>query len=188
MYSTYYGLKLTQSLKGKTMPPPEVRRQNIIFKLLNKSEEIILGYSVLAIALLTVSQVFTRTFFKFGYGWLEQVGGHTLVMITLIGASLGVKHDKHFKMNAMIENIPAKYKRIIGIVSNLICSLFFIFIVFYGTVQTITLFQFGTKTSALGLPFFIVYIPIPLFSLVIFIRYAIAAFDLLYEKKEDSLL
>jgi C4-dicarboxylate transporter DctQ subunit len=142
----------------------------------NLTEEYLLAYSVVIMATITVAQIVSRTFFHFGFGWVEQVGGHTLAMITFLGASIAVKNDKHFKMAALIENIPIQLKNTFGIITNLGCSLFFIVIVYQGFLHTHTLYKYGTKTAALSMPFFIVYLPIPLFSITISLRYGIAAY------------
>jgi TRAP-type C4-dicarboxylate transport system permease small subunit len=146
-------------------------------KLYNNFEGYLLAYSILILATLTVLQIIARTFFDFGFGWLEQVGGHTLVMITLLGASIAVKKDKHFKMGALIENLSKQTRHLLGIFTNLLCGLFFTIIVYEGFIQTFTLYKYGTKTAALSMPFFIVYLPIPIFSISICVRYGIASYN-----------
>jgi C4-dicarboxylate transporter DctQ subunit len=149
----------------------------IVFKkVFNRAEESLLAYSIVTMAVITVAQIITRTFFHFGFGFVEQVGGHTLVMVTFLGASIAVKQDKHFRMGALVENLPNKPRRMLGVIVNLGCALFFLIIVYQGVFQTLTLYNYGTKTSALSMPFFLVYIPIPLFSIGISIRYGIAAY------------
>lgn len=147
-----------------------------IKKAFNLAEECLLAYSIVAMAVVTVAQIISRTLLDFGFGWVEQVGGHTLVLVTFLGASIAVKQDKHFKMAALIENIPAKFKNILGFITNLGCGLFFMIIVYQGFIHTHTLYKYGTKTAALSMPFFIAYLPIPLLSISICIRYGISAY------------
>ena len=142
-----------------------------IVKIFNYLEEYLLACVVLALAILTVIQVMTRFSAGFGFFWLEETGRHVLIFITFLGASLGVKYGTHFSMTAVERSVPAAISHVLKAIVNLACSLFFILIVYYGFGHVIHLQKLGVTTTTLLIPFYIPYLAIPVFSMVISLRF-----------------
>ena len=142
-----------------------------IVKIFNYLEEYLLACVMLAFAVLTVIQVMTRYSTGFGFFWLEETGRHVLIFITFLGASLGVKYGSHFSMTAVERSVPAAISHVLKAIANLACSLFFMVIVYYGFSHVIHLQRFGVTTATLLIPFYIPYLPIPVFSIVISLRF-----------------
>jgi TRAP-type C4-dicarboxylate transport system permease small subunit len=68
-----------------------------------------------------------------------------------------------------LKNVTAK--RALRVVINLIGCAMFAIIAFYGWKQVMKLHMFGTLTSALKIPKYITYIPIPFFSAIMAVRF-----------------
>ncbi len=141
-----------------------------IIKVLNRLEEYLLGGIILGLAGIVTVQVFTRRV-GIGFFWLNETGRHLLIFITFLGASLGVKYGVHFAMTALQERGPLPVRHVLKAITNLACSLFFLLIIYYGFSYVVHLQRIGVTTATLGIPRFITYLPIPVFSIGISIRF-----------------
>lgn len=141
-----------------------------MIKVLNWLEEFLLGSLVVALAVVVTVQVVTRRF-GIGFFWLEETGRHILIFSTFLGASLAVKYGVHFAMTALQTRGPIAGRHVMAAVTNFACSLFFALIVYYGFVYVFHLQRLGVRTATFGIPRFIPYLPIPIFSIDISIRF-----------------
>jgi C4-dicarboxylate transporter DctQ subunit len=114
--------------------------------------------------------VVTRRF-GVGFLWLEETSRYILIFSTFLGASLAVKYGVHFAMTALQTRGPIAGRHVMVAATNLACSLFFLLIVYYGFVYVLHLQRLGVKTAILGIPRFVPYLPIPIFSIGISIRF-----------------
>ena len=141
-----------------------------IIRILNRLEEYLLGCTILAVAGIVTAQVFTR-WFGIGFFWIDETGRQILIFVTFLGASMGVKYGSHFAMTALQESGPIVNRHVLKAITNLACALFFVIIIYQGFAYVLYLKKLGVTTATLGLPRFIPYLPIPVFSVVISLRF-----------------
>ena len=137
---------------------------------INGIEEYTLGLSLLALAMFSCLQVVTRYAFNYSFTWFEELSRYACVFITFLGASLGLKYSTHFAMTAVVDSLPDRAKKLIYSLVYLVCALFFMVVVYYGTVHCLKHYRFGNLSAALRLPMYIPYLPIPVFSAVMAVR------------------
>jgi len=141
-----------------------------IIRILNRLEEYLLGCTILAVAGIITAQVFTR-WFGVGFFWIDETGRQILIFVTFLGASMGVKYGIHFAMTALQEGGPIVTRHALKAITNLACALFFLVIIYHGFSYVLYLQRLGVTTATLGLPRYIPYLPIPVFSIGISVRF-----------------
>jgi C4-dicarboxylate transporter, DctQ subunit len=135
-----------------------------LVKKCNKIEEGLLAFSLLGIALLTFVETALRYTISYTFPWFGEFANYTMIFCTYLGASIGVKYGTHFSMEALTEFCPDRTSHFLKAAAYLLSGVTMILIVYYGTLHLLKLKSFGVKSSAMQLPMYIPYIPIPLFS------------------------
>jgi C4-dicarboxylate transporter DctQ subunit len=142
-----------------------------ILRILNHIEELVLGFTLLGLAVFVFIQVVLRYGFHFAFSWAEELGRYLTIFMTFLGASLGVKYGTHFSMEALVHYLPERFRHLVKAAANLICGLFFVLVIFFAWSQIKDLHKYGASTATLRVPMYIPYIPIPLFSITIALRF-----------------
>jgi TRAP-type C4-dicarboxylate transport system permease small subunit len=145
-----------------------------IIKILGHFEELALAYVSLTLGILIVLEIILRTTGITAFFWLEELGRYVLIFMTLCGASLAVKYGRHPSMTALFNIVPTPVGHVIKGIAWLFLSVFFAFIDYYAWSHIGHINKLGLRTSTLGVPFTIPYLPIGIFFLVISIRYFLA--------------
>lgn len=144
--------------------------ENLIKKL-NKVEESIVGMSLLGLAVLTFIETGLRYTISYTFSWFGEFANYMMIFCTYLGAAIGVKYGTHFSMEALTEYCPDRVSHLLKTVAYLISSAVCILFVYYGIVHILKVQSFGVKSPAMQLRMFIPYIPIPLFSIIMAIRF-----------------
>ena len=139
---------------------------NKFFLFLNRLEEYTLALTLLALAVFSTIQVFTRYLFGVSFAWFEELSRFSCVFITFLGASLGFKHSTHFAMTALVNKMPPRVKNGAMAAVFLLSALFFAIVAYYGLLHCHKQLKFGTLSAAMRLPMYIPYLPIPFFSVI----------------------
>jgi C4-dicarboxylate transporter DctQ subunit len=135
-------------------------------------EKHVLVWTILALAFAGFVQVLTRYLLNYSFTWYEELSRYTGVFIAFLGSGLGVKYGMHFSMDAISKMLARPWKNILDAASNLVCSIFFLLVAYYSWKLVAKAFGYGTTSAAVGLPMWLAYLPIPLFSMVIAFRHA----------------
>jgi hypothetical protein len=86
------------------------------WKLLNNIEELFLGYTLLILAFGATYQVTMRYGFGIAYDWFEEWARYLTVLITFVGAGLGVKYGTHFSMEALTQYAPDRFAHLVKVI------------------------------------------------------------------------
>jgi C4-dicarboxylate transporter, DctQ subunit len=152
--------------------PPLAYLMTRFVRVLNSLEEWTLVLILLGLALVSFVQVICRYLFGFSFTWMEEVGRHVSIFIAFLGAAIGVKYGTHFSMDLMYERVQNdRFRHFLKIVINIISGLILFVVAWYGWQQTMKLQQFGVLTPVLKLPKYWAYLPIPIFSIIMGIRF-----------------
>ena len=144
---------------------------NNLIKRLNKFEEGVLAYTLLAIAFFTFIETVLRYTISYTFTWFNELANYTIIFCTYLGASIGVKYGTHFSMEALTEYCPDKVSHLLKTAAYFISGIMAVLFVYYGTKHLFSLKSFGVKSSAMQIPMYIPYIPIPLFSISMAFRF-----------------
>jgi C4-dicarboxylate transporter DctQ subunit len=144
-------------------------------KIINSIEELLVGYVLLILAFGATYQVVMRYGFNIAYDWLEEWARYFTVLITFVGAGLGVKYGTHFSMEALTQFAPDRLAHLLKVTSNLVAALVIGVVCYFSWVQIGKLMRFEVLTPATQVPMWIPYLPIGIFSGVISFRFFIQA-------------
>ena len=137
-------------------------------KLINNIEEYSVVLILLGLAFVSFVEVICRYVLSFSFTWMEEVCRYGGVLVTFLGASLGVKYGIHFSMDLLFERVDNdRFRHGLQVVMNVVSGLMFLVIVWYGWAQTMKMYQLGPKMAVLPLYKYWAYVPIPLFSIFI---------------------
>lgn len=153
---------------------------------IDRLENWILVWTILALAMMGFVQVITRYCFHYSFSWFEEAGRYLGIFITFFGAAIGVKSSSHFAMDFFVRRLKRPWQNRLRALTAVIAGLFCFFVVWYSCKIVLRLHGFGSTTPAMQLPMFMVYLPIPFFSLVMGFRYLWQAIMLWKESDEPS--
>lgn len=129
------------------------------------------GLVLLAICLVTFIQTFLRYTVSYSFPWFQESANYTLVLVTYLGAAIGVKYGSHFSMEALTEYAPDKVAHLLKGAAYFVSGLAAVLVVIYGFQHISQIRSFGVKTPALQMPMFIPYLPIPLLAVPMGLRF-----------------
>jgi C4-dicarboxylate transporter DctQ subunit len=144
---------------------------NDLITKLNKLEEGVLAYALLGIAVFTFVETVLRYTISYTFVWFNEAANYTIIFCTYLGASVGVKYGTHFSMEALTEYCPDKVSHLLKTLAYFLSGVMAVLFVYYGTKHLFSLKSFGVTSSAMQIPMYIPYIPIPLFSISIAFRF-----------------
>ena len=94
--------------------------------------------------------------------WSEELARYCFIWMIYIGISLGVKEQKHVRIDAFLLLLNQKGQMILNFIVNLFFMAFAIFVIIYGTEIANQLLQFGQKSAAIRIPMGYVYMATPI--------------------------
>jgi len=144
---------------------------------LNRIEEGFAAFSLLGIALLTFVETALRYTANHTFTWFGEVANYTMIFCTYLAASIGIKYGTHFSMEAITEYAPDRVSHLMKTVAYFLSGLVTILFVWYGVKHILMLKGFGVKSSAMQIPMYLPYIPIPLFALTMTFRFFALSFS-----------
>jgi C4-dicarboxylate transporter, DctQ subunit len=143
-----------------------------LIRVLNSLEEWTLVLILLVLAAVAFAQVISRYIFGFSFTWMEEIGRNISVLIAFLGAAIGVKYGTHFSMDLVYERVHSdRFRHLLKILVNVISGVIVLVIAWYGWQQTMKLRQFGVLTPVLKMPKYLTYLPIPIFSVIMGLRF-----------------
>ena len=117
---------------------------------------------ILVIALLTIANVFCRTFLGFSVAFAEEVSQFLIVMVTFVGLSYGASQGRHIRMTALYDELPDGPKRVLTIFICFSTSALLFFLAGYAVSYCFTVGTLGTVSPVLQIPLAWVYLSAPL--------------------------
>jgi len=107
-----------------------------IIKFLLKIKEILItiekslaGISLLALLILSLSQVIMRNLFEVGFSDIDTITRHLVLFVTFMGAALVSEGNQHIKIDCVTSVInnakKERLKKPLLLISSFICSIFF---------------------------------------------------------------
>lgn len=140
-------------------------------KKLNRIEEGFAAFSLLGIALLTFIETALRYTVNYTFSWFGEAANYTMIFCTYLAASIGIKYGTHFSMEAITEYAPDRVSHFLKVVAYFISGIVTLLFVYYGARHLMTLKMYGVTSSAMQIPMYLPYIPIPLFAITMSFRF-----------------
>ncbi len=136
----------------------------------NKIEEKIMVYSLLFTVVLIFYQIVMRHVFNNSSFWSEELARYIFMWQIWIGASTGMRDDKHIKIELLTSLLKEKGKIFMALLSNILLFAFCVFLVIKGFEYISFVAGLNMETPALRIPFAIVYSCLPVSSVAMGLR------------------
>lgn len=155
-------------------------------KIYNRLEELTLTITLLGLASVAFIQVCTRYTMGISFDWFEEGGRYLGVFITFLGASVGVKRGIHFSMEIVVNALPLKHASRLRAIIAFFSSYCFFMVAWYGHKIVLRNYKYGITSASIEAPMWLVYLPIPVFSVLIAMRFFGVGVGKLFEKQIEE--
>ena len=146
------------------------------FTFINRVENITLVWTILALAAIGFVQVIARYVFNYSFTWFEELGRYVGVFVAFLGASIGVRTGSHFTMDLVVSHIRRPWQGLVRAFTNCLAAGFFIIVAYHSWKILLRMYGYETTSPTMQIPMYIAYLPIPVFSVFIAVRFLIQAF------------
>jgi len=136
-----------------------------------KIEELLVAIILFIMATIAFINVLSRYIFHFSFAFTEEIEVNLFIWLTVIGIAIAFERGSHLGMVTLYKKLPKGIRKGVAIISGLLSTILFLLVDIYAIkeiYQDITLFH--ATSEALGIPFWVYTIGIPIFSVFIFIR------------------
>tara|TARA_B100000614_G_scaffold197033_1_gene178256 strand:- start:233 stop:721 length:489 start_codon:yes stop_codon:yes gene_type:complete len=158
-----------------------------ILQYLDRVENIALVWTILSLALIGFVQVIARYVFNYSFTWYEELGRYLGVFIAFLGASIGVKTGSHFTMDLVVSKMGQPLQGLVKGLTNILSALFFFTVAWYSWKIVLRMHGYETTSPTMEIPMYIAYLPIPVFSIVIGIRFVAKAVEFLRGLNQEAI-
>lgn len=133
---------------------------NLLKKIDEKFEEVILGSLLIGIACVIMLQIVLRLM-KMSLPWPEELARYFYVWSVFLSLSYLIRTRTNLRVDLLLNFLPDKLERILEVILQMINAAFF-GTLFYHSFSVITAVRMSSQTSpALEIPMYLVYLVVP---------------------------
>lgn len=147
-----------------------------VFAAIQRVEEVFLAGGILAIATLTIGNVFARTLTGRSLAFAEEISQFAMIFVTFIGASYAASKGRHIRMTAIYDNLSRRAQKAIMLAITAITAVLMLVLTYYAVDYALTVRALGTVSPALQVPLWLIYLAAPVGLALAGIQYAMAFF------------
>ncbi|WP_029265983.1 TRAP transporter small permease [Virgibacillus alimentarius] len=133
-------------------------------------EYTILASSMAIMAIITFANVLSRFFFGLSLSFTEEVTINLFVLLTFVGASVGIYKGAHLGFNLLYEKANNVNKVISSIFVGAVIAFFFFVVAYHGLDIVSAQWERGQTTPALGWPQWVFSSAVPFGAVLCIIR------------------
>ncbi|MDV2582227.1 TRAP transporter small permease [Alkalibacillus haloalkaliphilus] len=137
---------------------------------LNNIEEFIVVSVLAVMSIIAFTNVLTRNVLGISLSFTEEVTVNLFVLLTFVGAAIGVRKHAHLGFTLIFDIAPKNLKKVISIVVTLISVFFFITIAYFGYEMIEFQRMINSTTPALGWPRWLFSLALPVGAALCIIR------------------
>jgi C4-dicarboxylate transporter, DctQ subunit len=134
-------------------------------------ERYFLGGTVFFTSLLLLINVIMRYIFNSAIYWAEELVRYLMVWVIFVGGSQVAKHEGHIAVDILYRAVSVRAKLFLDYLVNVIAIIFCLILAYYSFLQVMHVYSSHQISPALELPMWLVYLSIPLGSILMVIRY-----------------
>lgn len=157
----------------------------------SKIEELIATIGLGAMSIITIVAVFFRYVLHSPITWSEEAARYLMIWSTLLGISIATKQKAHLGIDIFVSMAPKKIQRILEIFSWSMLIVMYLFLVWTSILFILTAIKTGNVTPMLRIPFYIIYLALPIgfgLSAIRGLQVLIAIIKGVEEKSEEVLI
>jgi C4-dicarboxylate transporter DctQ subunit len=142
-----------------------------MLKILDTFERLLVGWFILASALLAFFLVILRYFFGKGLTWGSEAVILLMVWSAFFGAGIAIREKGHIELEVVRDLLPPAYRLPVVVLADLLCVGMTLFIMIFGVKWTLFLYHSGGIDVATEIPEWIIFLCVPLAGLTMTIRF-----------------
>ena len=142
-----------------------------MLKILDIFERLLVGWFMLASAMLAFLLVILRYFFGKGLTWGSEAVILLMVWAAFFGAGIAIREKSHIELEVVRDLLPPAFRLPIIVLADLLCVGMMLFIMIFGVKWTLFLHHSGGIDVATEIPEWIIFLCVPLAGLTMTIRY-----------------
>ena len=151
-----------------------VRICSTISKAIERVEELILAVSILGIALLAIANVIARTLFSTSLAFASEVSQFLIIAVCFIGMSYAAAQGRHIRMSAIYDQFSLPVRKVLMLGITLVTGALMITFGIYSCYYVFIVYRLGGRYPTLDVPFFVVYLVVPIGFFLAAIQYVLA--------------
>jgi TRAP-type C4-dicarboxylate transport system permease small subunit len=141
-----------------------------VSKLLQKIEYVILVVSLSVMSIITFANVIARYFLNIALGFSEEITLNLFVLLTFVGASVGIHRRAHLAFDALLGVVKGYWKLGLVLFVGAITTILFAIICYFGIKIVMFQYNISLVTPSLGWPQWVFTSGLALGSLLCVIR------------------
>ncbi|MBN1849792.1 MAG: TRAP transporter small permease [Deltaproteobacteria bacterium] len=142
-----------------------------MLKILDFFEKLLVGWFILASALLAFLLVVLRYFFGRGLTWGSEMVIVLMVWAAFFGAGIAIREKSHIELEVVRDQLPPAFRLPVIVLADLLCVALMLFIMIFGAKWTLFLYHSEGINVATQIPEWILFLCVPLAGLTMLIRY-----------------
>lgn len=150
-------------------------------KIVKWFEDWVVILSFMVIVIVTFINVLSRYIFQASLAFTEEITINLLVVLTMMGAVVGIRLGAHLGFTYIVENVKGSARKSLIIIGSALMIVFLAVLLIWGGEMMINQAIRGRATPSLGIPQWLFTLSIPLAGLFGIIRSIQAARESLHE-------
>ncbi|WP_158773838.1 TRAP transporter small permease [Cobetia sp. L2A1] len=148
------------SVGGTQRQPPDV--PPIVEPAKARPESWLAALALGGIGLISLANVVVRYATNASFAFTEEFSVFLLVLLTLAGASVAIRHQAHIRIAMLEDYLPLPVWRVVVVLQTLACLLVLGMIVWFGGRFALEEYQWDSLSPGLGLPnwWYVIWLPV----------------------------
>lgn len=155
-------------------------------KILDRLEEWIISFMLLAMTALAFMQVVRRYIFNTGYSWNLELTTVCFAIMIFVGISYGVRVGSHIGVDALVNLLAPHKRRWVSLLAVFLCLVYVGFILYGSTVYVSKMADIGVEMDDMPIERWVVLAIMPIGYVLVGFRF-LQIFYNLFTGKTDSL-
>lgn len=155
-------------------------------KLNEYLEEVILVILLVCMIFILGLQIVLRYVFKNSLSWSEELVRYMFVWSTFIGIPYCIKNNTSIRVNQFKTAMPIKFQDVLSYVDKFIMLILFLIMAIFSIDIVSSSFASGQSSAAMGIPYWLIQISVPIGSILSLIRIIQNVLGLNKETKRDN--
>lgn len=133
----------------------------VLDRAIEMFERLIIGGTVLAMALLMSTHVVGQLLFDQGIPGTYEVTKMLIVVMTFVGVSYAARHARHIRMSALYEQLQGRTRKALLMLICTGTAVLMFYFAWESGYYVIDIWDRGRVSSSLGMPMWIIYLALP---------------------------
>ncbi len=136
-------------------------------------EALVIGWSIIAIALLTITNVFCRAVLQFSLPFTQELSQFLMIVVTFVGLSYAASRGRHIRMTALYDQFSARWRKVLMVVISAVTSALMLLLAWYSLDYIGTVRFLESVSPVLQVPLYLIYALVPVGLVLAAIQYAL---------------